>query len=257
MEEDYKVICSSSTNQFGGLQTNVLAMTTKIGERVRELRKARGWSQSELARRVGGGVKPQNIQQLEDGTVKRPRYLLRLAKALDTTVEYLEEGHQGAKPARGLGLGTENVKPVQSSMRTIPLLNYVQAGHPKEVLDDYAPGTGMDEVPLDARTAELLGPHSFALEIEGESMLPDFREGDHIYIDPDVKPRPGDFVVARIERNAEVTFKKYRPRGRDDAGHEIFELVPLNDDYPTIIINGNNPGHVIGVMVSHVRFFRR
>lgn len=60
-----------------------------LGDKVRELREARGWNQSELARRRGPKVSPQNIQQLEDGTVKQPRYLADLARALGATVEEL------------------------------------------------------------------------------------------------------------------------------------------------------------------------
>lgn len=61
----------------------------ELGEKIRQLREARGWNQTELARRVGGSVKPQNIQQLEDGTVKQPRYLTALANAFDMTVDEL------------------------------------------------------------------------------------------------------------------------------------------------------------------------
>lgn len=56
-----------------------------IGEAVKELRESKGWSQSELARRAsraGAKVAPQNIQQLESGSVGHPRYLEALAHAL-------------------------------------------------------------------------------------------------------------------------------------------------------------------------------
>ena len=56
-------------------------------------------------------------------------------------------------------------------------------------------------------------------------MLPDFRPGDRVLIDPDVSPRPGDFVAARNTKQ-EATFKKYRVRGIDEVGQEVFELIP-------------------------------
>ncbi|WP_429169233.1 hypothetical protein [Aeromonas rivipollensis] len=31
-----------------------------------------------------------------------------------------------------------------------------------------------------------------------------------------------------------LTFKKYRPCGIDETGQDVFELVPLNDDLPTM-----------------------
>lgn len=82
-------------------------------------------------------------------------------------------------------------------------------------------------------------------------MLPDYRPGDVVIIEPDMEPRPGDCVVAKNGRE-EATFKKYRQRGIDDLGNPIFELVPLNNDYPTIR-SDTTPLVIIGVMVE----FRR
>lgn len=62
-----------------------------IGEKVKELRTAKGWSQDTLATKIGGGVSQQNIQQLEDGIVRQPRYLLKLATTLGVTAESLSE----------------------------------------------------------------------------------------------------------------------------------------------------------------------
>lgn len=100
-----------------------------------------------------------------------------------------------------------------------------------------------------------VGPRAFALEIIGESMLPDFRPGEVIIIDPDSAIRPGDFVVAKTDGDEEATFKKYRPRGYDDDNVEIIELVPLNEDYPSETINAARPGRIIGKMVRHIRKF--
>lgn len=261
MSEDYKLICRASTNNLEALQTTVVRMTTPIGKLVRELREARGWNQSELARKVGGGVKPQNIQQLEDGTVKRPRYLVRLARVLGVTAEELEEGKLRRAPAETPPVtpppGYANVRPVTRSRRSVPLLNLVQAGHPKEVVDDYAPGAGMAELDVDADMAAELGPAAFALQIEGDSMEPEFMEGDRVIIDPDVKPRPGDYVVAKLEREQSATFKRYRSRGLDAAGQEMFELVALNPNYLPIQVNGENPGFIVGTMIEHRRYRRR
>ena len=64
-------------------------------------------------------------------------------------------------------------------------------------------------------------------------MLPEFKSGDVVFIDPDIRPSPGDFVVAMCELpdGYATTFKKYRPRGYDAQGNEYFELVALNEDY--------------------------
>jgi transcriptional regulator with XRE-family HTH domain len=72
------------------------SQATKInmGDRVRQLREERGWSQSELASYLPG-VHQQSIDQLERGRVRRPRFLPELAQALGTQVQWLLTGEGG------------------------------------------------------------------------------------------------------------------------------------------------------------------
>ena len=90
---------------------------------------------------------------------------------------------------------------------------------------------------------------AFALKIKGDSMEPEFKEGDTIIIDPMVAPHPGEFVIAK-NGDHEATFKKYRLKANGS-----FELVPLNPDYPTID-SDIQPVKIIGTMIEH-RIHRR
>lgn len=85
-------------------------------------------------------------------------------------------------------------------------------------------------------------------------MEPEFVEGDRIVIDPEIAPSPGDYVVAMNGDN-DVTFKKYRSRGVIE-GEEVFELVPLNPDYPTLS-SLHSPITILGTMVEHRRYRRQ
>ncbi|WP_391540669.1 LexA family protein [Lonepinella koalarum] len=49
--------------------------------------------------------------------------------------------------------------------------------------------------------------NAFALKIKGDSMEPDFIEGDVIIVDPKIQPHAGEFVVA-VNGDYEATFKK-------------------------------------------------
>jgi transcriptional regulator with XRE-family HTH domain len=69
-----------------------------LGERVRQLRMQKGWSQSELAARLPH-VKQQSIDQLEQGKVERPRFLPELADVLQTSVQWLLTGEQAIEKA--------------------------------------------------------------------------------------------------------------------------------------------------------------
>lgn len=62
----------------------------ELKDRVLKRRKSLDLTQQQLAKKVG--VKQQSIQQLEDGLVKRPRYLLELSRALECDVDWLATG---------------------------------------------------------------------------------------------------------------------------------------------------------------------
>lgn len=136
-------------------------------------------------------------------------------------------------------------------LHQIPLISFVQAGLWREAVDPYVQGAGNDYL----LTQVSLGPHAFALTVRGESMQPEFREGDTIIIDPDVKPSPGDYVVAMNDEN-EATFKKYRPRGINEHGQSVIELVPLNEDFPTLR-SDFTPIQIIGTLMEHRRYRRQ
>lgn len=137
--------------------------------------------------------------------------------------------------------------PVIGLHKCFPIISWVQAGMWSEIVDQFPRGSA-DEY---FYTVNSHGPHTFALRVVGDSMEPEYREGDIILVDPDVSPRPGDAVVAR-NHHEEATFKKYRSRGRDADGNDVFELVPLNADYATIR-SDEEPIRIIGVVVQHTR----
>ncbi len=58
-----------------------------IGERIEELLVAKGWSQAELARRIG--VSQQSVWKLVSGNAQSSKYLNKIAQLLETTPAYL------------------------------------------------------------------------------------------------------------------------------------------------------------------------
>jgi SOS-response transcriptional repressor LexA len=144
-----------------------------------------------------------------------------------------------------------NVAAAALGKRAIPVISAIQAGALKEITQPYELGDGFATIFTD----EAYSKWAFALEIEGLSMSPEFMPGDIVVIEPEWEPRPGEYVAAKNGRE-EATFKKYRPRGLDKEGREVFELAPLNDDYPTLR-SDTEPLRIIGVMAEHRRKARR
>lgn len=212
----------------------------KVGAEIRRRRKALKWTLEELANRVDSDT--GNLSRVETGKQGASEEMLRkIAHALGCAVADLFSGTQGGA----------NVAPAPLGTRRIPLVSYVQAGHMTEAVDPYALGDADEWMLTDLD----LSANAFALKIKGDSMLPEFREGDTVIIDPVVPPLPGDYVVAKNGEN-EATFKKYRPRGVNEQGHQVFELVPLNEDYPSMRSDLTHI-HIIGTMVEHRRYRKR
>jgi transcriptional regulator with XRE-family HTH domain len=70
--------------------TNI--QNSSLGQRVRDLRNKKGWTQTDLANMAG--VTYQNIQFCENDKIKMPRYINELAESLGTSIEYLVKGEE-------------------------------------------------------------------------------------------------------------------------------------------------------------------
>ncbi|MFH7524186.1 LexA family protein [Aeromonas sp. A5] len=225
-----------------------------INDRIAARRRAQKMSQDELARRIG--ITRVSISKWESGLNQpKGRYLNDLAAALGVTVEWLLTGEGSAPESSGEPRipGYHNVEPaVIYQGKRIPILSYVQAGNWREMCEQATAFDGNIEY---VSAGGEIGPYGFGLWLRGDSMVPLFKEGDLIIVDPDESPQPGDYVVAK-NGSDEATFKKYRPRGIDENGQEVFELVPLNDDYPTMHSDRQHI-QIIGVMVEHRSYRKR
>ena len=215
----------------------------KVGAKIRALRKARKMTINELATQVDSDV--GNISRLErDLQGFSPQLLSKIADALSVPVSELFSDDSPASPH-------QNMEMAQPDIHRIPVISYVQAGvwtAPNEIRECDG---NMAYITTDLE----LGERAFAIVIRGNSMEPEFTEGDLVLIDPDEPLHPGDFVVAK-NGEEEATFKKYRPRGYGEDGQEIFELAPLNDDYPTMRSDRQHI-QIIGTMVEHRRRRKR
>ena len=220
-------------------------MLTKLGQRLTRARNHAHMKQKDVAEHFG--ISSQAISQWEaERTRPDSQRLARLARLFHVRLEWLLD-ESGPMVSEGSPPSAE----VRHTTR-VPVIDRVQAGDWTEVEDPFALGSADEFLQTDLRVSS----STFALVIEGRSMEPEFQPGDKVIIDPMVRPRPGDFVIAKRDNDQEATFKKYRLRSQDEHGRDIIELTPLNSDWPTLMIDRDNPGHIVGTMVEHRRYRR-
>jgi len=106
--------------------------------------------------------------------------------------------------------------------RHMPLLGFAQAGVGGFFEDGgYPAGSGWDEIDLPS----LEDDGSYALEVQGDSMLPLYRDGDIIVVSPAERIRKGDRIVVKTA-DGEVMAKVLKRRTASQV-----ELMSLNPDH--------------------------
>lgn len=118
--------------------------------------------------------------------------------------------------------------------RDVPLINKVAAGYPREFTDLGYPARIADEY---VRCPDVTDADAFAARVVGDSMLPDYREGDVVVFSPARDVKEGNDCFVRLERDAETTFKRvyFEGDGR-------LRLQPLNARYPSRIVEREEVG---------------
>jgi phage repressor protein C with HTH and peptisase S24 domain len=117
---------------------------------------------------------------------------------------------------RGAGNGA-------SAQRAVPMLGFAQAGA-GGFFDDagFPAGHGWDLVELPAQAHD----GAYALQVQGDSMLPLYRDGDVLIVEPAATVKRGDRVVVKIT-TGEVMAKILSRRSS-----EKIELTSLNPAHP-------------------------
>lgn len=221
-----------------------------LAERIAKVKAENGWSNAELARQAGTSRTAPTDWLSGKVRVLSAETAQQLSQKTSFSAMWLATGDGPIYNSEQSSAFDANVIPAAVGERRIPLLNYVQAG----VFCD--PGQNFTFEGMEYLLTDLdLSERAFALQIKGDSMQPEFKEGDRIIVDCEVSPRPGDFVVAK-NGDEEATFKKYRLLSINERGQEVFELVPLNQDYPSMRSDQHHI-QIIGTMVEHRKYYRR
>ncbi|MBJ9947803.1 helix-turn-helix domain-containing protein [Acinetobacter bereziniae] len=171
-----------------------------LGSRLKNLRKTKKLTQQQVADAIGVS-KTSVIYWEKDENLPKYDSLMSLAQILGVTSDYLLNGKGGESLDKNVSA------PFPLAGRLVPVISWVQAGT----------WTNVDSVPIGTEFKEWLPPNpkcgknGYGLIVVGESMSPDFRPSDKIYVNPDFQIsdlKTGDLVIVACDGETEATFKK-------------------------------------------------
>lgn len=181
-----------------------------ISKRIKELRKKANMTQRDLAQKLY--VDCSSVTKWETGkALPDPKKLQMLADFFDCSLDYL------------LGRQVDNnVEPVDlgNSFFRIPVYGTIPAGIPMEAIEDIL---GYVVAPEDWK---LGGKNYFGLKIKGNSMEPEYRNGDIVIFEAGQDCENNDDCAVAVNGN-DWTFKRV-----EKTSEGIF-LKPLNPNYET------------------------
>ena len=195
-----------------------------FADRLREARKAKRYSQTEVSRMLG--VTQQAVGKWETGrSTPDPQTVARLAEILDTTADALL-GLQQA-PATAPAVGRNAFSRYTESL--VPVVGTVRAGY----------GALAFEEDYGKEYASVKAPQNyFYLVVKGDSMEPRISDGDLALVHRQSTLENGDLGVLVYGSDGEGTLKKYIQRGNSVILH------PFNPDYEELVIKGEELDHL-------------
>lgn len=194
-----------------------------MGDRIKELRKAKGYTQEELANILG--LKDSAIAKYENGRVENIKrsIIAKMADVLECSPTYL------------MGFDNDSTSAVQ-----INVLGRVAAGIPINAVEEII---DTEEITEDmAKTGEFFG-----LRISGHSMEPRICDGDVVIVRQQSDVEDGDIAIVLVN-GSDGTCKRIK-RYQDSLA-----LLPLNPTYEPMIYSKEEveslPVKIIGKVVE-------
>jgi transcriptional regulator with XRE-family HTH domain len=208
-----------------------------LAHNLRMERLKRGWTMDRL--QAESGVDKGTISRLERKLHPRPSAVMlgRLGRVFDRSAEWLGAWHhdeQGAEPAR-TGVSDEPI------LYAVPLVGGIHAGRETTILPD-------EDIHWGTRRVYKLPGNQKARWIVGDCMDgqdPDLKEGDLVFIDPDLRWEIGDVLALEIKGGVHV--KKIAKKNGE---------LHLTSRHGPMVIDEEDT-RIMGVVISWQRTIKR
>ncbi|CAN8141596.1 LexA family transcriptional regulator [uncultured Thiomicrorhabdus sp.] len=210
-------------------------MNEIIKKRAREL----GIKQIEIARATG--ATRGTVNKWFSGLTKPEEYLNELCALLKLDPVALKNCKTVYTDDENYLRMDYNVSPIKIS-KEVPLIDYVAAGDWTDTIDAYPVGEGYETRVCPVKHSD----STFALKIQGESMLPKFQHGEVIFCDPQQRAENSDYVIAKLSNDQQATFKQLVIDGNTRM------LKALNPNWPTQYMAINGDCHIVGKVIARI-----
>ena len=206
-----------------------------LGNRIRHLRESNNLNQMELAAKLN--ISNSTLCQYETGyRIPSDEVKLAIARLFNVSIDFL----LGNDPV-------PNLRPLAESLsagKTIPVLGKVPAGIPIEAVEEI-----IDEIELSKKMTEDQHDY-FALLVSGNSMYPEYLDGDIVIVRKQDTAETGDDVIAYVN-GYDATLKRLV---RSVKG---ITLRPLNSEFETHTYTQEDiealPVRIAGIVVEQRR----
>lgn len=157
-------------------------------------------------------------------------FSVRLSKEIDRMAAVAEKRH--------IRSGMNNVTATGYHLNRVPVISWVRAGEWRDIEHYDCEDTEYIQITKAIKDG-------FALRVQGDSMQPEFADGDIIVIDPHAPQDNNSYVVAIHDDKA--TFKKLVFDG------ETPYLKPLNPQYP--LLSWDEDTRIVGVVKQKIKIY--
>lgn len=210
------------------------------------LEKALGITDGELSRAADWANTPQNVREELQRLASSAAGAQELTRWLRESTQPRKDGSRnldrlfksGELSKRitdllalspGEGEGKSGITPAVPVRYQVPLINQVAAGYPRDFTDLGYPARVADTY---VSCPDVSDPQAFAATVVGESMHPQYVEGDIVIFSPAAKVTDGCDCFVRLEPDHQSTFKRIFFESKNQI-----RLQPLNPKFPPQVVH--------------------
>lgn len=200
-----------------------------IGNKIRSFRKEKNLTAEDLANKLG--ISRATITRYETGVRNTNQDVLyRLADILGVSINDFFPSING-QPT--------NVYPLSKNIVKVPVIGQIAMGMPITA-EQNIEGYDAIELQYDTPADEL-----FELECKGHSMEPTIPDGAIGLFEITNEVEDGEIAAVQVDHDEEATLKRIQ-HSKDQV-----LLKPDNPNYPTLTIDKDHPGRIVGRLLEY------